>query len=184
MQVNIGGDPADATYRYKRDRLVIEKISRTSAIYRISNIDKICKQLHAPDGFKLDFYKRIKKNGMPQVKTDTFKGMLTVADLENMLIKLIAQRILCPNCRLPEWDERSCRACGLVRQREASTDPDEVELERPQLHRAVVLYKTLYDRADDEQILKIREAFWRIEEADEVRHTQWSDAVERFIAQL
>lgn len=109
---NIGGDPNDPHYRYKREviQLVVSK-----KITTILNIDAIVRQLKMPAGFTTSFYKRLqKKFGMPMLKPGVFKcSNLTVKGCENVLEKMIKKYVLCPKCDNPEWrSQKHCPACG------------------------------------------------------------------------
>lgn len=180
-KVNIGGDPLDASYRYKRDVIIIERVKKQGGLLKISNIDTICKQLRVGAEFKKFFYKKIKSKGIPFYGENLFKAGLSTNDLEKILEQLIKEHVLCPTCKLPEWNGKLCSACGHRKQgkkKSEDDDEDDDEVEASiQVKQAVQLCKKLYDlRAQSENrylIDKCIDEFWRIE--TDVLHEKWTN---------
>lgn len=111
--INIGGDPNDRNYRYKRNRIALEKISKNGGMMRIKNFDLICSQLKVnKNHFKEAYYKQLKKKGIKVRDDGFFKGEIRIPDLEEILNRMIAKYLLCPVCGLPELSGTHCRACG------------------------------------------------------------------------
>lgn len=116
--VNIGGDPADIYYRYKRPLISITHVRKgKGGRTQIDNMDQIQKALHAPDKFITSFYKKVKKGtSRAMIKPCVFNGVITVEELETILIYMTDKYLCCKQCKLPElnWGEESvqCHACG------------------------------------------------------------------------
>ncbi|MHC4559627.1 MAG: hypothetical protein ACYS80_20225 [Planctomycetota bacterium] len=109
---NIGGGSNDPFYRYKRNIIEVEYNRRKGGTTTITNMALIQGQLHMPDTFTKAFYKKIKKTGKAMTSPGTFRGEIQVSEFEAILEAMIAKHVLCPRCRLPEWDGNSCAACG------------------------------------------------------------------------
>ena len=116
---NIGGDKNDVFYRYKRNTIQTEKIDKQGGLTKITNMQCIQRQLGVGKDFISLFYKAIKKTGHPQVSTGVFRGNIPVDVLENILEKLIQEHVLCPKCKLPEWNKEVCKACGYCKDDES-----------------------------------------------------------------
>lgn len=110
--INIGGNSNDIYYRYKRDIITITSINKQGGLTEITNIESIRRQLQVPDEFVNKFYKNIKKLGKSMVKPGVIRGDISVKELEKILEKMIIKYVLCPKCKLPEWDREVCNACG------------------------------------------------------------------------
>lgn len=110
MSKNIGGDPNDIYYRYKRDKLVIaHEKSRT----RLTNITQIFKQLKLTSNDVKNFSQGVKKTFGAQFKDDTLNKIETCSNLELYIDKFIETHVLCKKCGLPELGEkRICSSCG------------------------------------------------------------------------
>ncbi len=172
--VNIGGDPNDPCYRYKREVIKIEKVNK--GLWCIANINNICKQLKVKDKFLNTFYGEIKRRGVPMIGKGQFKGMISNAELEKIMNVLIDKLILCPKCKLPEWNGEWCAACGnQVVSRKKSThrnDDDDDTVDCTHMHDAVQRVHHLYDLRDsstDEKRLEIEEIidhFWDLEDCE------------------
>ena len=195
--VNIGGDPNDVNYRYKRDQIVLEQVKRYGGMRRMQNIDRILSQLSTcrvnVQQLKQEYYKRIKKKGIRIMDGGWFKGDVSLTDLENVLNRLIADVILCPRCKLPEWNGATCIACGHTtpkkQQQGKRMDEDEEGRRQtyPQQEAAVALMKDLYDKRarlqKEDEDARTRmdiciDRFWNIQEQDEKTHLAWIKWVE------
>jgi translation initiation factor 2 beta subunit (eIF-2beta)/eIF-5 len=112
--INIGGDPNDPHYRYKRNIIEVQYLQKQGGMSQVTNFDLICKQLKVPEeDFSNAFYKNVKKKmGLNLYGKGIFKGHVEVSDLEKQLEKMIHSFILCPKCKLPEWNGKYCSACG------------------------------------------------------------------------
>jgi hypothetical protein len=167
-KVNIGGDSKDPSYRYKRDIIVIANAGR--GMHKISNLSIICKQLKVGDDFVKKFFTVVKGRGIPIFKDNCFRGGVLVKDLEKIMVDLTNKYLLCPTCKLPEWDGASCSACGETKTKKGkkkSKEEDEVEAEEPEcphLKEAAALMKRLYDlrvsALDRSRMDKCIDAFW------------------------
>jgi translation initiation factor 2 beta subunit (eIF-2beta)/eIF-5 len=123
-QINIGGDPNDSHYRYKRNIIEVSYTSKKGGMTKVTNFQRICKQLKVPFAeFSKGFYKKVKKTlGLNMVSQGVFKGKVTSDALEKILEKMIKKFILCKKCNLPELNaEGDCLACG--RSQETKGEP-------------------------------------------------------------
>jgi translation initiation factor 2 beta subunit (eIF-2beta)/eIF-5 len=111
-QLNIGGDPTDQYYRYKRDKIKVLYLTKNSGTTSILNMPNICTQLKVPDAFCDAFYKKVKKTGKSMIKPGVFKGTIDVLEFETILETMIKKYIICSNCELPELVGNTCNACG------------------------------------------------------------------------
>lgn len=102
-------------YRYKRDIIQIEITKKTT---KIINLHTIARQLRIEESvFEKEFVKRVKKKlGISTSGSLIFSGKRSVSEFETILQDLIENCVLCPVCRLPEWNSQSCDACGHTRQ--------------------------------------------------------------------
>ena len=118
--VNIGKNKDDIFYRYKRDKIILEKRGNKT---EIKNILAIQKQLKVSDKLLEKFYRAIKKNGYAMIKTPlsttngvmrVFRGDLKLELVEAILEEFIKRYVLCKRCGLPELHEGSgvCQSCG------------------------------------------------------------------------
>jgi hypothetical protein len=128
QQVNIGGDPNDKFYRYKRDKVQIANINKKGGLVYISNIDVISNQLKASKAFIDKLYKHIRKNNNTQMpEMGKFKGSLTISDFEKSLCYMIDRFLLCKQCKLPEWDGNVCAVCGYSTNNKGAVNHAEIE---------------------------------------------------------
>jgi len=107
---NICSDQDDLFARYKRDIIQIQVQAKNGGQTKLLNLDTISKQI------KLDksvIVKNMQKSlGVKIRPDDTTNAKLTVDQLEDELDKIIAKRVLCKTCGLPELDRDNCKACG------------------------------------------------------------------------
>lgn len=115
-QVNIGGDPNDPHYRYKRP---VIKVSYTKISTIIENLESIQISLKEPDGFKISFARKVQQKGRGHLGDNTFQGHIERLDLEAYLNEWISENILCPICKAPELtqDKSSCKACSYTKEK-------------------------------------------------------------------
>lgn len=115
---NIGGDPNDLHYRYKRDIIETIHTNKKGGQTTLTNINTIIKnQLKMPSQFVTAFYKQIKKKGHAMIDKGVFRGTIQVSEFEKILEKMIKKFVLCPKCGNPEWaGGPTCPACGYGRQ--------------------------------------------------------------------
>ena len=158
-KVNIGGDPNDPNYRYKRELIVLEKASK--GMRKIANIRNIQKQLKCDKAFIDKFYAEIKRRGNPMFGDGLFKGNISAPEMEKILVALTDKYILCPRCKLPEWDGSICSACGEMKATKMKKD-DSVESDKcGHMSSAVEIVKNLYKKRID---LGAGEELQRLEE--------------------
>lgn len=118
--INIGGDPNDAHYRYKRQKIEVTHVQRCGGSMRITNMREISRALNPrgqEEAFIKYFYTRLKKTCGMKVSSDgMFKGDVAVDRLEVALEEVITEKFLCPQCYCPELSKnkngRFCKACG------------------------------------------------------------------------
>lgn len=166
-KVNIGGSSDDAFYRYKRDVIAISKAGK--GMWKISNIDFICKQLKVGAEFAEKLYAEIKRRGIAMIGRGNFRGVISVSELEKIINKLIDKYVLCPKCKLPEWNGQFCGACGETKAIKGITSKDDAaEPECSHCARAAAYVKELYAKrltgAAEEifQYEQIIDYFWDI----------------------
>jgi translation initiation factor 5 len=122
MYVNIGKDKKDVFYRYKRE-LTRVSVERNKTI--VLNLYKISQQLvgNFSDQSSAVFNaivktlrKKLSLNIKVEEKTNNviLHGKVDVAKIEEILETFIVRYILCPKCKLPEWNGNTCTACGHV----------------------------------------------------------------------
>ncbi len=118
--INIGGDPQDPTYRYRRNVIEIKHESGHGGRTHITNIELISKQLHV----KIEaIQKTFKKNVPSAYHNDVINGIIEVSSLEIILEKFIKKYVLCPTCGLPELLESGvCSACGYTKETKKDKD--------------------------------------------------------------
>lgn len=122
--INIGGDAADASYRYKMPRLINKIEGRGNGIKTvIPNCVDIAKALHCHPAYVTKFF-GIELGAQSKYTAATERSVVngahTAPDLQKLLEKYIDVFILCPTCRLPEikWEVKKgnikidCAACG------------------------------------------------------------------------
>jgi uncharacterized Zn finger protein (UPF0148 family) len=196
--INIGGNPNDVNYRYKRNQIDVERVSRNGGMRRIRNLTIIVKQLTTSmalnvSEFENEFYARVKRRGIRVLDGGWFKGDVVLKDLERIMNDMITEIILCPRCKLPEWDHRYCKSCGHTKsgkkKRKQQKEDDEEEegsvVALPHLSQAVSITKQLYDRRstthDPKDLALLNQAldlFWTITEDNEATHLKWINAME------
>lgn len=124
--INIGGDPDDASYRYKMPKLVTKIEGRGNGIKTvIVNMVDIAKALHVPPsyptkffGFELGAQSKFNEKDERAI----VNGSHNAGDLAITLQKFIQRYILCSRCGLPEITHKirakrrcieiDCAACG------------------------------------------------------------------------
>lgn len=122
--LNIGGDAADASYRYKMPRLVTKVEGRGNGIKTVVvNMTDIAKALHVDPGYPTKFF-GIELGAQSKYNKKTERAIVNgchnAPDLAKILEKFIQVFVLCPTCRLPEikMDVKKstvkidCAACG------------------------------------------------------------------------
>lgn len=123
-EVNIGGDPADRSYRYKRPRVTTKIEGRGNGIKTvIPNMVDIAKSLHVDPAYPTKFF-GIELGAQSKFDKKTERAVVNGAhnqsDLEILLNKFIDIFVLCPGCCLPEITLKckkdsikiDCAACG------------------------------------------------------------------------
>jgi len=110
--INIGGDSNDQFYRYKRDQIELTFEARNGGQTKLSNIDKVCTQLHATKKLLVKYIQS--QLATSTILNDTIRGNVKVERIEEIIVKYTEKTILCPSstCRLPEWNGEKCSACG------------------------------------------------------------------------
>ena len=121
--LNIGGDKADASYRYKMPALVTKIEGRGNGIKTvILNMTDLAKSLHIHPAYPTKFF-GIELGAQSKFSGSTDRAVVNGAhqpgDLAKILERFIAQFILCPVCKLPELKmsvkssiKIDCAACG------------------------------------------------------------------------
>jgi translation initiation factor 5 len=120
MSINIGGDKNDKFYRYKRERSNILIVGNKT---KILNLYKISQQLvgnfsdQSPRVFNAlvkTLRKKLSLNIKIEEKTNhvIIQGHISVVQIEEIVQDFIQKYILCPKCKLPEWNGITCTACG------------------------------------------------------------------------
>lgn len=110
-------------FRYRRDKLVVTHEQFKGAVTRIINVPDIARQLQiSTDDLTTGLERFIKKAlAISTCGPLMFPGRLDAAKLDQVLQKMIEKFILCPKCRLPEWNKIVCRACGYSKEPASST---------------------------------------------------------------
>jgi len=116
-------------YRYKRSVIEVEHSHFKGATTRISNIEIISKQLQiTPDDLEKGIVKYTKKRlGISTCGQLTFPGHVAAATLDSILQYMVERFVLCPKCKLPEWNRNQCRACGYYKNAQEEETKDEVK---------------------------------------------------------
>lgn len=161
-KVNIGGDPNDSAYRYKREMIQVEKA--TKGMRQISNWNNICKQLKVGSKFTEKFHAEIKRRGNPVFNNGCFRGNITAVELEKILVKMIDTYLLCPKCKLPEWNGSSCSACGETKTQKVKEMNDDDGIECNHVQDAVKIVKDLYilHSLGNKEADEIIDWFWKL----------------------
>lgn len=124
--INIGGDPNDASYRYKMPKLVTKIEGRGNGIKTvIVNMSDIAKALHVSTAYPTKFFGfELGAQSKYNESTDRaiVNGSHNAGDLATTLNKFIERYVLCPRCKYPELKhdiqvrkgriEIDCAACG------------------------------------------------------------------------
>jgi translation initiation factor 5 len=122
--VNIGGDPNDASYRYKMPKLITKIEGRGNGIKTVVvNMVDVAKALHCEPGYPTKFF-GIELGAQSKFTKDTERAVVNGAhdqpDLARILEKFVDMFVLCPTCSLPEIKYKvkretikiDCAACG------------------------------------------------------------------------
>lgn len=121
--INIGGDKADPTYRYKMPPLVTKIEGRGNGIKTvILNMSDIAKSLHIHPEYPTKYF-GIEVGAQSRFSASTDRAVVNgshqQADLAKILERFIQGFILCPTCKLPELKmsvksqiKIDCAACG------------------------------------------------------------------------
>ena len=121
--LNIGGDKADASYRYKMPALVTKIEGRGNGIKTvILNMHELAKSLHIHPAYPTKYF-GIELGAQSKFSASSDRAVVNGAhqpgDLAKILERFIAQFILCPVCKLPELKmsikssiKIDCAACG------------------------------------------------------------------------
>lgn len=122
--LNIGGDGADKSYRYKMPRILTKVEGRGNGIKTaIPNLVDIAKALHTPPAYPTKFF-GIELGAQSKFDKKTERAIVNGAhtnkDMQELLGKFINLFILCPTCGLPEINlavkkgtiKLDCAACG------------------------------------------------------------------------
>jgi len=123
----------DQFYRYKRDRVEVVYEARQGGQTRLANIDNICSQLRASKPVVIKYIQTALATSA--IVHDTIRGNITIAQLETILKRYTSKHVLCPQaeCRLPEWRNQKCEACGFSHRQEEkqqqSTNKEEEEVD-------------------------------------------------------
>ena len=131
MSIRKNVDPTvnDIFYRYKRDQIDIVNSNKNNGTSTLTNLDLISKQLCAKITSRENrttisntithaILKRIKRKLGVSITTqnDQFviNGNILSESIEEIINDFVVKYILCPKCRLPEWGEGCCSACGFT----------------------------------------------------------------------
>ena len=121
--LNIGGDKADASYRYKMPALVTKIEGRGNGIKTvILNMHELAKSLHVHPAYPTKYF-GIELGAQSKFSASSDRAVVNGAhqpgDLAKILERFIAAFILCPVCKLPELKmsvkssiKIDCAACG------------------------------------------------------------------------
>jgi translation initiation factor 5 len=122
--INIGGDPDDASYRYKMPALVTKIEGRGNGIKTVVvNMSDVSKALHCEPGYPTKFL-GIELGAISKYTPATERAVVNGAhqqpDMQKLLMKFIEIFVLCPTCSLPEIKYKvkstaikiDCAACG------------------------------------------------------------------------
>lgn len=122
---NIGGDNADASYRYKMPQLVTKVEGRGNGIKTVLvNMTDIAKSLCCDPAYPTKYFGftlGTQSKYSQDIERAVVNGQHDQPDLEKILDKFVEQFILCPTCKLPEIAMKvkkgstisiDCAACG------------------------------------------------------------------------
>lgn len=121
--INIGGDDADASYRYKMPKLQTKVEGRGNGIKTvIVNMTEVSKALHIDPAYTTRFFGYelgAQSKYTAKIERAVVNGKHEANALQKHLEKFVEQFILCPNCKLPEIKmivkkdiKIDCAACG------------------------------------------------------------------------
>lgn len=101
-------------YRYKREIIRVTCHKKKGTTTTVTNSTAICKQLQCDyENFCKALTTKVKKKyGLSCVGELVFSGKIEAEKIDDILQGMIEKSVLCPQCRLPEWDNRRCKACG------------------------------------------------------------------------
>lgn len=101
-------------YRYKRERIRVVQERFNGYVTRLTNVATIARQLQVTaDDLEKGLLKHTKRKlAISTCKRLTFPGVHDAAVFDDVLQDMIEKFVLCPKCQLPEWDRKSCNACG------------------------------------------------------------------------
>ena len=174
--MNIGGDPNDKYYRYKRRAIEVRILLRKGHLTQIMNLDGLAKDLRVNPTEITSF---IRKKLCVAVTGDEVHGAWFPHQLEVVIEKFIAERVLCKNCKLPELKDGHCSACGDTTS--DKKDKPEILLDKPKTDRKLDkeiarMIKTLEKREPSDERDQLIEECWRIDNADDWSQlkTKWS----------
>lgn len=110
---NIGGINVsdDKYYRYKRSVVNISYKNSHGGQTVIDNLDKISHEIQTKPG---NIVKYLKKNLNVNINDNVINATITKEKLETAIDNFIEKFILCPNCKLPEYQANLCSACGFT----------------------------------------------------------------------
>lgn len=118
--INIGGDVNDPFYRYKREKIIIKYQKQYTCILNLMNISK--QLIGGPSKCSMinivfeSIIKKLKKKFNTSINVNdeqvNIRGNISLDSIENFLEEFIQKYILCPVCKLPEWNGSKCSACG------------------------------------------------------------------------
>lgn len=101
-------------YRYQRERIRVVQERFNGYVTRLTNVATIARQLQVTaEDLEKGLLKHTKRKlAISTCKHLTFPGVHDAAVFDDVLQDMIEKFVLCPKCQLPEWDRKSCNACG------------------------------------------------------------------------
>ncbi len=101
-------------YRYQRERIRVVHERFNGYVTRLTNVATIARQLQVTaEDLEKGLLKHTKRKlAICTCKRLTFPGVHDAAVFDDVLQDMIEKFVLCPKCQLPEWDRKSCNACG------------------------------------------------------------------------
>ncbi len=126
-QVNIDPNNKDPFYRYKRSNVLIKPSRKNEKMTQFVNLNEITHQLCMKMGdtttrktiahdLSNQILRRIKKRLGVNINIDDtgifINGNILAESIESIINDLVVKYLLCPQCKLPEWDGITCTACG------------------------------------------------------------------------
>lgn len=168
--VNIAKDNQDKFYRYKREQSLIEYKNKNSVIHNLYNISKqLCGNLKIKNKTEISnqifqaLIKKIKSQlsvSLQKIQDNNsykivIKGIIKENDIEEIINNFVIKHILCPSCKIPEWNGKDCSACGYSKNKIQVENKleieNEIEKESENLESEVKIsnyIKALYDKRD------------------------------------